>query len=177
MVEANPEEQQPNNQENQQNNAGGDDEEEKSWQDDGEESPEEEDETDMIVNEVHSEEEEQHEEIKEDLPEDCFKVLQEGEGELLIKNNRVKMHFIGYWGENHAKKGEQFVSSYDDLPADFVVGNHQVIDGWDKAALKMKRGGKYEVKCPARFAYGKHGAGDAIPPDTDLSFTIEVLRD
>jgi len=31
------------------------------------------------------------------------------------------------------------------------------------------------LTCPPHFAYGKQGAGDAIPPDATLTFEVEVI--
>jgi FKBP-type peptidyl-prolyl cis-trans isomerase FkpA len=49
-----------------------------------------------------------------------------------------------------------------------------VIPGFTKALEQMQRGGKYTVKIPAELAYGDKQAGD-IPPNTDLTFDIELL--
>ena len=39
----------------------------------------------------------------------------------------------------------------------------------------VKKGGKIELVIPPELAYGKQGAGDAIPPDATLYFDVEVL--
>ncbi|MDP3905805.1 FKBP-type peptidyl-prolyl cis-trans isomerase [Novosphingobium sp.] len=49
-----------------------------------------------------------------------------------------------------------------------------VIPGFTQALQKMQRGGKYKVEIPAALAYGDKAAGD-IPPNTDLTFEIELL--
>jgi FKBP-type peptidyl-prolyl cis-trans isomerase FkpA len=49
-----------------------------------------------------------------------------------------------------------------------------VIPGFTKALEQMQRGGKYTVKIPAELAYGDKQAGN-IPPNTDLTFDIELL--
>lgn len=49
-----------------------------------------------------------------------------------------------------------------------------VVPGFTKALQKMQRGGKYKVEIPSELAYGDKQAG-AIPPNTDLTFVIELL--
>ncbi|WP_374531414.1 FKBP-type peptidyl-prolyl cis-trans isomerase [Novosphingobium sp.] len=49
-----------------------------------------------------------------------------------------------------------------------------VIPGFTKALEQMQRGGKYKVKIPAKLAYGDRQAGE-IPPNTDLTFEIELI--
>jgi FKBP-type peptidyl-prolyl cis-trans isomerase FkpA len=49
-----------------------------------------------------------------------------------------------------------------------------VIPGFTKALEQMQRGGKYKVVIPAKLAYGDRQAGE-IPPNTDLTFEIELI--
>ena len=49
-----------------------------------------------------------------------------------------------------------------------------VVPGFTKALLQMQRGGKYKVQIPSELAYGNKQAGD-IPPNTDLTFEIELI--
>jgi FKBP-type peptidyl-prolyl cis-trans isomerase FkpA len=49
-----------------------------------------------------------------------------------------------------------------------------VIPGLTQALEKMQRGGKYKVFVPSDLGYGPKGVGP-IPPNTDLTFEIELL--
>lgn len=49
-----------------------------------------------------------------------------------------------------------------------------VIPGFTKALMQMQKGGKYKVRIPSELAYGDKATGD-IPPNTDLTFEIELL--
>ena len=61
-------------------------------------------------------------------------------------------------------------------PFEFVVGAGSVIQGWDQAFTKGRRVGEVlELFIPAELGYGETGAGDRIPPNSDLRFTVEVL--
>ena len=40
----------------------------------------------------------------------------------------------------------------------------------------MKVGGKRKLSIPASMGYGNRGAGDDIPPDSDLVFEVELLK-
>ncbi len=61
------------------------------------------------------------------------------------------------------------------VPFDFVIGAGQVIKGWDKALNGRRIGEVLELKIPANLAYGEEGAGDRIPPNSPLRFTVELL--
>lgn len=49
-----------------------------------------------------------------------------------------------------------------------------VVPGFTKALEQMQRGGKYKVLIPSELAYGDKQTGE-IPPNTDLTFEIELL--
>ena len=51
-----------------------------------------------------------------------------------------------------------------------------MIPGWTEALKKMKTGDIWEVVLPSELGYGSDGAGDAIPPDQTLVFTIELSK-
>ncbi|MDR2857646.1 MAG: FKBP-type peptidyl-prolyl cis-trans isomerase [Novosphingobium sp.] len=50
----------------------------------------------------------------------------------------------------------------------------QVVPGFAKALERMQKGGTYKATIPAELGYGDKGAG-AIPPNTDLTFQVELL--
>ena len=73
--------------------------------------------------------------------------------------------------------GTKFDSSYDrgQAPFDFVLGQGQVIAGWDEGVATMKVGGKRRLVIPASLAYGANPPTQAIPPNATLVFDVELV--
>ena len=85
------------------------------------------------------------------------------------------VHYTGWLYEN-GTKGKKFDSSVDrKTPFSFVLGEHKVIDGWERGVSTMKVGGKRTLIIPPSLAYGSAGGGAAIPPNATLLFEIELL--
>jgi peptidylprolyl isomerase len=86
------------------------------------------------------------------------------------------VHYTGWVYENGVK-GKKFDSSVDrKKPFAFVLGEHKVIDGWERGVSTMKVGGKRTLIIPPELAYGSAGAGAAIPPNATLIFEVELLE-
>ena len=68
-----------------------------------------------------------------------------------VKNgDTVRVHYHGKLTD-----GSTFDSSDGREPLEFVVGNGQVIKGFDQAVLDMKVGDKITVDIPVEHAYGE----------------------
>ena len=92
-----------------------------------------------------------------------------GAGATPQATDRVKVHYRGT-----LPSGIEFDSSYKEgTPAVFPL--NRVIRCWTQALQQMKVGGKATLSCPAETAYGAKGGGDVIPPNTDLTFEVELL--
>ena len=92
-----------------------------------------------------------------------------GTGAMPLPTDKVKVHYRGT-----LPSGVEFDSSYKEgNPAVFPL--NKVIRCWTQALQHMKVGGKATLSCPAQLAYGANGAGDAIPPNTPLTFDVELL--
>ena len=51
-----------------------------------------------------------------------------------------------------------------------------MIPGFLEGISKIPSGGSGTVFIPANLAYGAQGAGDVIPPNTDLIFEITIEK-
>lgn len=101
-----------------------------------------------------------------------------GQGAEAVPGSRVTVHYTG-WLYDHARpedKGTAFDSSRKGgAPFSFVLGQQQVISGWDQGVTGMKVGGQRRLVIPAGLAYGERGAGGVIPPGATLVFDVELL--
>ena len=97
---------------------------------------------------------------------------QVGTGDEAVAGKQVTVHYTG-WLET----GEKFDSSRDRMqPFGFLLGDGQVIKGWDEGVVGMKVGGVRRLTIPAEMGYGARGAGGVIPPNATLVFEVELLR-
>ncbi|WP_127956596.1 peptidylprolyl isomerase [Serratia microhaemolytica] len=99
-----------------------------------------------------------------------FSVLQQGEGAIPSRQDRVRVHYTG-----KLINGNVFDSSVArGQPAEFPVSG--VIPGWIEALTLMPVGSKWQLYIPHQLAYGERGAGASIPPFSTLIFEVELLE-
>ena len=95
--------------------------------------------------------------------------LKVGTGAKPSASSTVKVHY-----EGKLANGTVFDSSYQrGEPISFPLD--RVIPCWTQGVQTMAVGGKATLFCPSRTAYGERGAGGVIPPNADLTFTVELL--
>ena len=75
------------------------------------------------------------------------------------------------YGKYQAMREQQ--NGYQPIPFPYTP-SAQLIPGFKEARLTMKVGDKIRVFIPATLGYGEAGAGDVIPPNSDLIFDIEI---
>ena len=98
-----------------------------------------------------------------------YEILKQGTGAKPSASDKVKCHYHGTLingtvFDSYVQRGE---------PATFGVS--QVIPGWVEALQLMPVGSKWRLFIPSNLAYGEHGAGDVIEPNSTLIFDVELL--
>lgn len=95
-----------------------------------------------------------------------------GKGAKAETGKTVKVHYTG-----KLLNGTVFDSSVDrGEPISFILGQGQVIPGWEEGISLMKEGGKATLIIPSALAYGANGAGNVIPPYSSLVFDVELIE-
>jgi FKBP-type peptidyl-prolyl cis-trans isomerase FkpA len=98
-----------------------------------------------------------------------IKHLTVGTGASPQATDTVKVHYRGTLAD-----GKEFDSSYKrGQPATFPLD--RVVPCWTQALQKLKVGGKATLTCPPSTAYGTRGIPNVIPPDSTLTFDVELL--
>jgi len=96
-----------------------------------------------------------------------------GKGPKAKAGNKVKVHYTG-----KLLNGKVFDSSLTRKPVapyEFVLGQGQVIPGWDEGIQLMSAGGKATILMPSKLGYGERGAGADIPAYSPLVFDVELV--
>lgn len=99
-----------------------------------------------------------------------YKIINEGNGAKPAATDTVSVHYRGTLVD-----GTEFDSSYKHGgPATFPLNG--VIPGWTEGLQLIKQGSKVEFYIPAELAYGNHGMGQLIGPNSTLIFEVELLE-
>ena len=116
-----------------------------------------------------------------------FKLV-DGKGKQPNHTHQVMVNYAGYLKngtlfDSNIKEIEEAYGKYNSLreqqggyqafPMPYNT-SAQLIPGFRDALLTMKVGDKIRVFIPAALGYGERGAGDVIPPNSDLIFDIEI---
>lgn len=81
----------------------------------------------------------------------------------------VRAHYRGT-----LTNGTEFDSSYKRrMPAEFPL--NRVVPCWTQALQLMSIGSKATLTCPANTAYGAAGVPGVIPPNSTLTFEVELM--
>jgi peptidylprolyl isomerase len=72
--------------------------------------------------------------------------------------------------------GDEFDASWDTgRPFTFTLGAGEVIPGWDRGIVGMRKGGRRTLTIPPELAYGAEGSGPIAPNET-LVFVVDLVR-
>merc|ERR1711991_1251139 len=103
------------------------------------------------------------------------KVTKEGNGPKPQKGQNVTVHCTGIVQAS----GKKFWSTKDPGQKlfSFVIGQGNVIKGWDEGVMTMQLGEHADITCSPDYGYGAGGfPAWGIPPNAVLIFQIEVVK-
>lgn len=90
-------------------------------------------------------------------------------GAALKSGQMVNVNYVGKF-----IAGKKTDNEFDSGNFSFLLGQQQVVEGFDKGIAKMRIGEKAILIFPSSMGYGSSGAG-SIPANTPLLFEIEVV--
>jgi FKBP-type peptidyl-prolyl cis-trans isomerase len=99
-----------------------------------------------------------------------YRVIKSGDGPA-VKNDG---DLVTVYYKGSLITGKVFDQTKDGAPAQFPAGG--LIPGWVEALKLMKTGDTWELVIPSDLGYGSDGAGDAIPPNQTLVFTMTLVK-
>jgi len=101
-----------------------------------------------------------------------YQDLKVGSGAEARKGCQVSVRYRGVLTQS----GKEFDSNMPrGKPFRFTLGAGEVIRGWDLGLAGMQVGGKRRLVIPAHLGYGSRGAPPQIPPNSSLTFDVELL--
>jgi len=101
-----------------------------------------------------------------------YAFIEDNDGVKPDSNCIVTFHYTGY-----LPNGKIFSSSkLSDEPEKLTVGTISAIKGLNEALMLMSQGSKARFVIPSALAYGEKGYYTLIPPNTDLTYDIEMME-
>lgn len=99
-----------------------------------------------------------------------YLVFDPGTGQQPVNGDAVTVHYICY-----SDAGVVVDDSYTNMvPLPFVVGSQALIEGLSDGVLLLREGGTAVLFVPPHLAYGVQGYGELIPPNSWVTFYIEL---
>lgn len=98
-------------------------------------------------------------------------ITKKGNGEPAMKGLAADVLYKGFFTD-----GKMFDEAQDkNHPFSFVLGNGQVIKGWEEGVALMRTGDAFRLIIPPQLAYGKKGVPGVIPSNAALIFDVQLL--
>ena len=95
-----------------------------------------------------------------------------GDGNAAEAGDLLVMHYVGVLHED----GSQFDASWDrDSTFSFVLGQGNVIQGWDDGIVGMTEGSRRQLTIPPQQAYGDNSPSPDIPNGSTLVFVVDLV--
>jgi len=105
------------------------------------------------------------------------RIIKTGYGRAAVKGDFADTN-VWLWqlDESAEDRHGQFVWESGTNVFQFQLGAGQVIKGWDLGVPCILEGETRELVVASELAYGEAGRGAAVPPNTALIFTIELVK-
>jgi FKBP-type peptidyl-prolyl cis-trans isomerase FkpA len=97
-----------------------------------------------------------------------------GDGPQVDSGKQISVRYTGKFFPS-GKTFESNMTGPGNEPYKFVVGQAQIIQGWDDGLRKFKKGGKGSLYVPAFLAYGQNPGGPSHKPFENLIFDVEIV--
>ena len=98
--------------------------------------------------------------------------LVKGKGPAAKPGDTLTVHYVGV----AFSTGEEFDASWDrGQPYPVSLGAGDVIAGWDKGLVGMRKGGRRMLTIPPELAYGPEGRPPTILPNETLIFVVDAV--
>jgi len=90
-----------------------------------------------------------------------------------IRNKRLYLRSCPLQAKNGMKEFDS--SRKRNRPFKFRLGVGEVIKGWDEGVAQMSLGERAKITMSSDVAYGGKGFLGLIPPETTITFDVELL--
>ena len=98
--------------------------------------------------------------------------LVKGKGPAAKPGDTLTVNYVGVTFST----GEEFDASWDrGQPFRFVLGQGDVIPGWDRGMVGMRKNGRRMLTIPPQLAYGRDGSPPLIGPNETLVFVVDLI--
>ena len=95
-----------------------------------------------------------------------------GTGKAAKKGDTVIVKYVGMNFSN----GQEFDASWDrGEPFPVTIGRTQVIEGWTRGLVGIRKGGRRKLTIPPELGYGPNGFPPSIPPNETLVFVVDAV--
>jgi peptidylprolyl isomerase len=95
-----------------------------------------------------------------------------GKGRAAKAGDTVVVHYVGMNFSN----GLEFDASWDaGQPFPVRIGETQVIEGWTRGLVGIRKGGRRQLTIPPELGYGAEGYPPDIPPNETLIFVVDAV--
>jgi peptidylprolyl isomerase len=99
--------------------------------------------------------------------------LVKGRGPAAKPGDTLTVNYVGVTFST----GDEFDASWDvGQPIDVPLGSGQVIQGWERGLVGIRKGGRRMLTIPPELAYGADGYPPTIGPNETLVFVIDAVE-